>query len=388
MSNFILVANPGSSSRKYALYCDNEELCTLRFEQQGRKIVGLIQGPYTEGYRAIPKNFHDFSRVTARIDKILHEEAFFNGKIETILIRVVATGDYFTEDHIVDEKCIEALKKASDRTPLHVPVVLEEIEILRKVFRKAKIITISDSAFHTNRPGIAKYYAIDKGVADKFEIKRYGAHGISVAAVVHTLKEHDMLAPKTIVCHIGSGVSVTAVRDGKCLDTTMGYSPLEGAMMATRSGNIDVSAALALKRALNLSDDGLEKYLNKNCGLAGMTEDGSLPKIMQNLNNHSSAFAYRMFIYRLQIAIGQMAAALGGADELVLTATVSERSEIVRADVIKALKYLGFSIDEKKNIACEASQDPVNIGRNKPIIVVKTDETAEMIRRAKKFLQK
>ena len=394
MSNprLILITNPGSSSRKYALYREDELLCSLHFEFEGKKVICTLKR--ADGTKKkLAQTFDDLSTTVSHLNEILTEEGYLGGvsKIDAILARIVATGEYFTKDHMVDKECLKMLEIAKKRTPLHVPVVANEIEAFVKAFKGTPVIAISDSAFHADRPDLMKYYAIDTELADKAEIKRYGAHGLSVGSIVEYMKSQEILPEKLIVCHVGSGSSVTAVYNGKSLDTTMGYTPLEGMMMSTRSGSIDPAAALAIKRAMKFEDDeDLEQYLNKKCGLlgvSGQTDDMREILRLRDEGDKRGTFAHAMFVYRLQAAIGQMAASLGGVDAIVFTATIGERSNPIRREVAQKLGYLGLELDNEKNDG-ELVERHTNIAAegSKPIWVIRTDEFEEMIRRAKVIL--
>ena len=301
--------------------------------------------------------------------------------------------EYFVTNRIVDEEFMQNLEIAKKRAPLHAPVIAAEIEHLQQSFPETKIISISDSAFHWGKPDLMKYYAFDTDIADEYGIKRYGFHGLSYDFVTNYLKEKDLLEEKTVFAHLGSGSSVSAVFDGKSMDNTMGYTPLEGLCMSTRAGDIDLAAALALKRELGIeSDSELEIYLNKKCGLLGLsggvTDD--MREIIQKRDegDKKATLAHAMFVYRVQCGIAKMAASMGGIDSLVFTATIGERSDEIRRSVVTKLKYLGFELDQDKN------KDPEFDGRHalisaensKPIYIVRTNETAAMIRRAQELL--
>jgi acetate kinase len=200
------------------------------------------------------------------------------------------------------------------------------------------------------------------------------------------------LSSKTIICHLGSGSSITAVADGKSIDNSMGYTPLEGVMMATRTGSIDVSAALAIKRELNLSDGELEEYLNRKCGLIGVS--GSSNDIRQltaseENGDERAKLALKLFVHRIQQTIAQMAASLGGVDSIIFTATVGERSSIIRSRILDGLGFLGFAYDGELNGKTYEPTEPVNLAINgsKPVWVISTDEAAEIANRADKYIQ-
>ena len=195
-----------------------------------------------------------------------------------------------------------------------------------------------------------------------------------------------------IVCHIGSGSSVTAVFRGKSYDTTMGYTPLEGVMMSTRAGSMDVAAALAIKRELEMNDEDFEKYLNKECGLKGVsgkTDDMREIIELEEKGDKRAKFAHELYGYRIRAEIGRMAAAMNGVDAIVMTATIGERSKEDRELICNELEYLGFSLDDAKNKG-EMVERHTNIAteNSKPIYVIRTDEFEEMIRKATMLLDK
>lgn len=391
-NRLILITNPGSSSRKYALYKGGELVCSLHFEFEGKGIICTLAK--ADGSKKVLKQkFKELTSTVANINRILTEEGFLGGmvKLDAILARVACPGEYFTKDHIVDEEYLKALDKARKRAPLHVPVVAAEIEHFVKSFKGTPILAISDSSFHADRPDLMKYYAFDTDLADKADVKRFGYHGLSVGSIVNYMKSEDILPEKLIVCHLGSGSSVTAVFDGKSLDTSMGYTPLEGLMMATRSGNIDPAAALRIKHYLNYeSDEGIEKYLNKKAGLLGVSgasDDMREILRLRDEGDKKGTFAHAMFVYKVQSLIGQMAASLGGVDAIVFTATIGERSDEIRRTVTQKLNYLGFAIDDAKNVAeQEGRHADISADGSKPVWVIRTDEFEEMIRRATALL--
>ncbi|MBQ3306071.1 hypothetical protein IJH02_01380 [Candidatus Saccharibacteria bacterium] len=387
-NRLILITNPGSSSRKYALYKGTEEICSLHFEFEGKGIICTLKK--ADGSKKVLKQpFKELTSTVANIERILTEEGYLGGmaKLDAILARVACPGEYFTEDHIVDEEYLKALDKAKKRAPLHVPVVAGEIEHLTKSFKGTPILAISDSSFHADRPDLMKYYAFDTELADRADVKRFGYHGLSVGSIVNYMKTADILPEKLIVCHLGSGSSVTAVFGGKSLDTSMGYTPLEGLMMATRCGNIDPAAALRIKHYLKYeADESIEKYLNKECGLLGVSGQSDDMREILRLRDEGDkrgVFAHAMFVYKVQSLIGQMAASLGGVDAIVYTATIGERSDEIRKTVTQKLNYLGFALDDAKNVS-DMPERHTNIAADgsKPVWVIRTDESEEMIRRA------
>lgn len=393
MEKLFLVTNPGSSSRKYALYHDDESLiCALHFETEDKTLICTLKRAdgskvkFTEGFKRIA----DTIRYTR---DILEKEGYLDEhtEIAAILARVAATGEFFYDDHLVNDDCLRRLEEEKRRAPLHVPVIAAEIGECLKTFPGTPVITISDSHFHHTRDNVHKYYAIDTDLADRAEIKRYGYHGLSMGAVRNYMRDQGILASRIVACHLGSGASLTAIKDGYSYDTTMGYTPLEGVMMATRCGDLDPAAASAIQRELGFTEEGLEEYLNRQCGLLGVTGKTCDMREVIELRNNSddrAELAYDMYIYRVQRAIGEMAAAMHGLDALVFTATIGERNAMIRHDIIAGCGYLNLFIDEAKNQAGLGDQLHVNIATKKslPIYVIQTNETDAMIRRAKILL--
>ena len=392
MSKLILITNPGSASRKYALYDHETFLASLHFEYEDGAVACTLKD--ADGQKkSISVKIKDLSQTVAHLGDILRQEGYISdkNKLFAVVARIVAPSDYLAENHIVDDEFMANLEIAKKRAPLHIPVVAAEIEHFRAKFPDTTIIAVSDSAFHWQKPELMKYYAFDTEIADKYDIKRYGFHGLSVASVVDTMQSNDILPEKLVVAHIGSGSSVSAVLGGRAMDNSMGYTPLEGLMMSTRAGSMDVAAALALKRELKLDDTELETYLNKKSGLlgvSGISDDMRVIIQKRDEGDPKATFAHALYVHRLQTTIGQMAATLGGIDGLVFTATIGERSAEIRHFVSQKLAYLGFFLDEKLNEA------PVFEGRcalisrpdSKPIYIIQTDETAEMVKQALSLL--
>ncbi len=390
IGSLVLVVNPGSASRKYALYGDGKKIANVRFEFEDGKVISQLDFNNEKN-----KNFYDdsdLSGVARYVQPLFIQYGVIKDtdKLQSIGIRVVAPSKRFASDQLVNDESLAALEAVQQKAPLHVGTVLAEIKQLQVHFSGVPIVIISDSAFHNTKPEWAVRYGIDMELADKHDIKRYGFHGISVGSVTRNLSAVGLLAPKTIICHLGSGSSITAVLDGKSVDTTMGYTPLEGLMMETRVGNIDPSAVMAIKHALNLEDNQVEEYLNKKCGLIGIsgkTSDVRQLLAAEQAGDEKAALALKMYTYRIQQAIGQMAASMGGVDQIVFTATVGERSAPVREKIMTGLEYLGFNLDRDVNNDTFEPKGVVNIASegSKSVIVISTDESSEIARRASEY---
>lgn len=391
VESLILVVNPGSASRKYAVFRDDKKIAQLHFEFVESHVECTFMH---EGQRkTIAYEDNNLLNVSRYVFSLLDEHDIINENnvISAIGIRVAAPSQRFAQDALATEEVIKSLESIQQKAPLHISVALVEIKNLVANMKDVPIVIVSDSAFHSTKPEYAQRYAIDVDLADKIDVKRFGYHGLSAESVIDKLETSGKLKPKTIVCHLGSGSSITAVRDGKSIETTMGYSPLEGLMMSTRSGTIDISAALAIKHELDLDDIDLENFLNKKSGLLGVS--GSSDDIRQLLvgasqDNERAQLALDMFVYRIKQAIGQMAAAMDGVDNLVFTATIGERSAPIRSRILDGLGYLGFSYNQELNNKLYEPTEITNIANepNKPILVVATDEFANIARHAYRFI--
>lgn len=391
--SLIFVVNPGSASRKYALFSGGKKIAGIHFELVDGKVVGNLDynnAKYTSKY-----DDGNLSNAPHRVMPLLRKHGVLN-KNETftaIGIRIVAPSRRFTQDEQITDSTEKALDNLRQDTPLHIRVALLEIKQLKIRFPNIPIIAVSDSAFHVTKPDYAKFYGIDVDITNKFEVERYGYHGLSVGSIVRRLKDNDILLPKVVICHLGSGSSITAIQNGKSVDNTMGYSPLEGLMMATRSGDIDVAAALVIKRGLKLSDSDLEEYLDKKSGLLGVSGSSNDIRqllILEDKGNKRAKLALAMLVYRIQQAIGQMVASMNGVNCLVFTGTVGERSGVIRSRIVKGLSYLNFECDRKINLDTFEPDDIANVATDssKPILIIKTDEAAEIAHRTEIYINK
>lgn len=385
-TSLILVANPGSASRKYALYEGGKFLASLHFEyEDGRVVCGMRAGDNV--WRLMP-SITSIAEAANVLLPILREHHLLAAgqRPGRIGLRVVAPTGFFLSDRVFDDKVVDRLRAMHERVPLHIEAVLREYHELSHIFSEIPVIGVSDSGFHATKPDFAWNYGLPLTDSDRLEIKRFGYHGLSVAAAVRTLHDHDKLPPKVIVCHLGSGASVTAVWHGKSRDTTMGYSPLEGVIMSTRSGSFDASILPVLKRELGLNDVQLEAYLNEQSGLLGLSGSSDDIRVLlkrEEDGDHFAHLALETYIFSIQKAIGQMSAVLGGVDLLAFTGTVGERSSAIRARVVSPFHYLDLTLDHHVNAACTSPMDLMCVSRlahSRPVFVVPTDEAEEIVR--------
>lgn len=386
MDKIVLISNPGSESRKYSLYNGTELLLELHFERVGKDIICRAN----EAEQTVNISHVSFAATVLGELITTHLPELKLKEITNIGLRIVAPSSFFQEDHILTSTVVKQLEELQKSAPLHIGATLSEFRLLQKEFPHAIFYGISDSAFLASKPDKAMYYGLPYADAKKNDIKRFGFHGLSLYSVVKQLKQQSKLPERVIVCHLGGGASVAAVKNGKVVDSSMGYSPLEGVMMATRSGSVDILAFDAVAEILKLQGTKRYEYLNSQSGLLGVS--GISSDVRELLEQESSTprakLALEMYIYKIQQAIGAMAAAMNGADALVFTGTIGYRSVIVRRRICQQLLYLGFVLDISANTKpkFDGGVATVSESRNPArIYVVKSDESATMLARIKKL---
>jgi len=259
-------------------------------------------------------------------------------------IRIVAPGKFFTEHREIDAEYLERLKQVAKITPLHIEPVIKEIEEIKNKYPDTKIIGVSDSAFHRSMPTVARVYAIPLKLREKYGIERQGYHGLSLASIVENVqKERGVVPEKMIVVHMGGGTSVTALKDGLSIDTSMGWTPLEGVPMAERVGDIDPGALAYLASQESLTSEALEKFISSECGLEAVSglPHGDMKEIIEAASHNPKAkLALDLYIYRVRKYVGAMVAVLGGCDLLVLTGTIAEQSELMCQKISENSEFL------------------------------------------------
>jgi acetate kinase len=386
-----LIVNPGSASKKYAFYENHRELFRAHLEREGDGFLANLTIGKMKGKISITEA--EFKNPHRHIFDILLANKFIDKKddINAVGVRIVAPGDYFAEHKPISGKYVKNLKAAEEVAPLHVGPVLNEIYDLQKSLPDARLLGISDSAFHKNRPAESRVYGIRRDDAEKYGIYRYSYHGISLESILEKLEDGDKKLPsRIIICHLGGGASVSAIKDGKSLDSTMGFSPLEGLIMATRVGDMDAGALIYMAKKLDLTLDELEEYLNHQCGLLGISGKSSdIRQLLEMEENgdENAALALNTYAYKIKKYIGAYTAALNGLDLLVFSGTVGERSSIMRERICKDLECMGIDIDKTKNHATEDGEGYINESGSKvKVAVVKTEEVAEIAREVKKLL--
>ena len=277
-------------------------------------------------------------------------------EISAVGHRVVAGGEYFTESALVTDETREKIKDIIELAPLHMPACLMGIDACKKVMPDIPHVLVFDTSFHSTMPDVAKLYGIDYEDYKELKIRRYGAHGISHQFISEeAAKIIGRKHFKLIVCHLGNGASLSAVENGKCIDTTMGFTPLEGLIMGTRSGDIDPSVVqyLAHKKGWDVSQ--VISYLNKNCGvkgISGVSSDFRDLTAAAAEGNERATLALDMFSYRVKKYVGAYAAAMDGVDMIAFTAGIGENTPEVRQRILDKMDYLGVKYDKALNENC------------------------------------
>ena len=383
MSKLILVLNCGSSSLKGAvlnsengdvlLSCLGEKLnladAYITFKVNGQKErVDLSATPNHTG------------AVGAMLEKL--KAMGLDSQIGAIGHRVVSGGEEYSESVLIDDSVMAAIEKCIPLAPLHNPANLLGIRAAQDIFKGLPNVAVFDTAFHQTMPEHAYMYAIPRKFYRELGVRRYGFHGTSyrfVAEEAANVLGADKNNLKLVIAHLGNGASITAVRNGKSMDTSMGLTPLEGLVMGTRSGDVDPSVFSFLADNLKLSTQQITDILNKESGLMGISELSSDCRVIEeeSLNGHEGAvLALEMFSYRLAKYVASMAVAAGGLDALVFTGGIGENSDVIREKVLNYCAFLGFSVDKDANTAARFGKAGVitAAGSKVKAVVIPTNE--------------
>ena len=391
ITKIFLVLNSGSSSEKFSLYEGEDEVCSLYFEgieENGVKkfICTITRADGSE--EVVDKKWDSLDVAFKEAKAIFEKEGFINAAhpLDGILVRVVAAGKYFSKNHIVDERTFEELEKVRVTNPLHVPGTERGIKNAKETFPDVPVMVMSDSEALTCETRKDADYALPKEVAEEFDLGRWGAHGASYGYMMGRIQELGLLEKKMIVCHLGSGCSVTALEDGKPAYTSMGETPLEGLMSSTRTGSIDPTVGALLGEKLGAAE--AIKLMNKQSGLLALAGSNDMREIIAGAEEDraDAALAYNVFVDGVAGKIGEFAAKMGGVDAIVFTATIGERSIPVRNSVISKLEFMGFKL--KNDAKMDKSKGYANIAEegSKPVYVIPTNEAAYMIKKAAELL--
>lgn len=378
-----LVINPGSASKKYALYQDTTLLLTVLFERTGEGFGKCVEinGTRQHCEETTANAYHDALRAVLEI--AVSEGTIQSSKdITRVGMRIVAPGSYFGEHRIIDTRYEKELASKEHAAPLHIPAIRAEIAALKEMLPHALLVGASDSAFHTTIPEYARAYSIPREDTKSLDIHRFGYHGLSLSSVMRRVNEKLGDFPdRTVVCHVGSGVSVTALQEGKSVDTTMGYGPGSGLMMNTRAGDIDPAALLYLMLKKKFTPEEAEAYVSEQSGLLGLlgVSDMRIALERRIKGEREADEAISLYMRGIKKAIGSSVAVLGGIDLLILTATAAERNPTIRTLICENLQTFGLELDGNENDSLMEREGFVSTLESKAkILVVHTNEMREI----------
>ncbi len=352
----ILVLNAGSSTLKYQLFnVDGENYDVIakgNAERIGRS-ASFVGIKYTDGSKKeVSVDLPDHDAAFKEVMKLLMDGVISDlNEIHAIGHRIVQGGSVFKNSVLVNDEVIEQIAELGTLAPLHNPAAVLVIRAVKKQLPDIPQVTVFDTAFHQTMPVEAYTYALPEEQRTKYKIRRYGAHGTSHKFVAEEAAKIIGKNTRIITCHIGSGASITAVKNGQCIDTSMGMTPLAGIVMDTRCGDIDPYIPLYMMKTQNLTPDQVNEIMNKQSGKFGLTvySDSRDFEAAYNRGEEAVLDAMKCYIYSIAKYIGAYSVALGGVDAIVFTAGVGENSALIRKLVLERIACMGIELDEEKN---------------------------------------
>ncbi len=382
----ILVINCGSSSLKYQLIdMENEQAAAKglveRIGIEGSKLTQKVEGRDKYVVETAMDSHQDAIKVV--LDALVDEK---NGviadltEISAVGHRVVHGGEKYAESVLIDDTVMIAMDECVKIAPLHNPPNITGIKACRNLMPNVPMVAVFDTAFHQTMPSEAYVYALPYEYYENHGIRRYGFHGTShkyVSGVAAEMLGKDIKDLKIITCHLGNGASLTAIKDGKSIDTSMGFTPLEGLVMGTRCGDVDPAVVTFLMKELGLTAAEADDMMNKQSGIlgvSGVSSDFRDVEEAAGAGNKRAQLALNIFYYRVKKYIGSYAAAMGGVDCIVFTAGLGENSPETREAVCEGLEFLGVKIDKAKNNFRGRKEDVSAADAKVKVLVIPTDE--------------
>lgn len=382
----ILVLNCGSSSVKYKLI-DSDTKDVLA--EGGVEKIGLpdsfLKFKRSDGSKeTITVDMPDAKAAVENVIKVLTDpkEGVIKSfdEIDAVGHRVVHGMDKFNKSVLITPEVIEKVKECYTVAPLHNPANIAGIEAVTELIPSVPQVAVFDTAFHQTMPDYAYMYALPYEAYEKYGVRRYGFHGTSHRYVSKRACDFlglDYDKQRIITCHIGNGGSIAAIKDGKCVDTSMGLTPTEGLMMGTRVGDVDPGALVYLMKEMNLDADGLMDLINKKSGVAGVSGISNDMRDIEagiKAGNERARLALEMYEYRILKYIGAYTAVLGGADIIVFTGGVGENQISTRSNICKKLAYLGVTLNEEANKTRGEEIEISGVDSKIHVVVIPTDE--------------
>lgn len=391
----ILVINSGSSSIKYQVFEMPQQnvICSGMVERIGlenAKVIYKSRGNTYEQVTEVPDHRTGLQKIYLQLIDEKHGVLKSADDIDAVGHRVVHGGSTFSDTVIIDEKVKDKIKELFSLAPLHNPPNYVGIEVAEKIFPHAKQIAVFDTAFHQTIPEVAYRYAIPNKFLLEDKVRLYGFHGTSHKYVTEkTVEILNKKDSKIITVHLGNGCSITAVRDGKSIDHSLGFGPMNGLIMGTRSGDIDQSVIFYLIKTLGYTVDQVNNLLQKESGMTGLTGFSDLRDIEAEAEkgNALCSIALAMNAYRVKKYIGSYIAVMNGLDALVFTAGIGENSDVLRGMICADMDYLGIELDESLNkIRSKEIRSIEKDGARVKIMIVPTNEELEIAQQSYKLL--
>lgn len=357
----IFVVNCGSSSIKYQLIDMKDESVIAKGLVERIGIEGSVLTHTPAGKdkvrleSAIPDHVDGIKKVLAALVDPNHGVIKSMDEIDAVGHRVVHGGEIFNESVVITDEVLKQIEDLSDMAPLHQPANVSGIRACQKLMPNTPQVAVFDTAFHQTMPPVAYMFGVKYEEYKDYGIRKYGFHGTShkyVSGVAAQLLGKDIKDTKIITCHLGNGSSITAVDGGKSVDTSMGFTPLDGVLMGTRTGSIDPAVVPVLMQKKGLDAAGVDKYMNKECGVLGVSGVSSDFRDLEDAaakGNERAQLALDMFCYQVKRYVGAYAAAMGGVDAIVFTAGVGENDIHTRQQVCAGLEFLGVKLDAARN---------------------------------------
>lgn len=393
----ILVVNAGSSSLKYQLIDTSNEFLILKGICERITFTGsvLIQTTNDGKKLVIKQNMPSHKEAMELVLKAMLDPV--KGAIKSIDEigavghRVLHSGEDFHCSVVIDDEVVKICEKNIDLGPLHMPGNIACIKSCHEVMKGVPMVAVFDTTFHSTMPPKAFMYGIPYSVYKQYKVRKYGFHGTSHKFVSEeTIKYLGKQDSKLIICHLGNGSSISAVKDGKCVDTSMGFTPLEGLVMGTRSGDIDPAAVDYMRLKLGQKPDEVIDFLNKKCGMYGISELSSDCRdltLAAEEGNKKAKLALEIVAYRVKKYIGSFAAVLGGVDAIVFTGGIGEHSELIRGLVMEDMEYLGVEFDKEKNCSYRDGTAEISSPNSKvKVIILPTNEELSIARETKELI--
>ena len=382
----ILVVNCGSSSLKYQLIdmTTKESVGIGLVERIGLEGAVLTHKSASGEKEVITTEIPDHTVAIGLVLKVLVSPVYGSVKelteISAVGHRVVHGGENFAQSAIINDEVMKAIQDCIELAPLHNPPNIAGIEACQKLMPGVPQVAVFDTAFHQTMPDYAYLYGLSYDLYEKYKIRRYGFHGtshkyVSQRAAAMLGKPAEEL--KIITCHLGNGSSITAINGGKSVETSMGFTPLQGLLMGTRSGDLDPAIVTYIMRKENLNPDQIDNFLNKKCGVLGVSGVSSDFRDIGNAadeGNYRAKLALEIFAYQAKKYIGSYAAALNGVDAVIFTAGIGENSSSIRAAICENMSYLGINIDQEKNKVRGVETDVSEANASCRVLVIPTNE--------------